>query len=71
MTRFVFTIALVCLVIYLVRRMFAPPPAPAADSRGPSKGGVPRGSPRALVCGDCGTQFEPAKDGWKCPSCGK
>jgi len=71
MTRLIFTVALLSLIVYLTRRMFAQPlPRSPEPQRGRSRP-APRGAPRALVCGHCSTQFEPSKDGWTCPACGK
>ena len=28
-------------------------------------------SPKQLVCGACGREFNPEQNGWICPSCGK
>lgn len=68
MTRFIFALALIFLVIHLFRRMIAQSTDPEPE-RGPRR--VSRGAPRALVCGECGTQFEPQAQGWNCPTCGK
>ena len=29
------------------------------------------GPPERLVCGACGTEFDPEESGWICPKCGK
>jgi hypothetical protein len=74
MTRFVLTLTVIILFLVALRRLGSASP-PRADGGGsgskPPARPAPRGAPRALVCGDCGTQFEPNKDGWVCPSCGK
>jgi rubrerythrin len=71
MTRFALTLVIIIVFLVALRRLFASSlPRGDSASRPPAKR-APRGAPRSLVCGDCGTQFEPGKEGWVCPSCGK
>jgi rubredoxin len=37
----------------------------------PGKGGTRavKGMPQRLVCGACGTSYEPLTNGWLCPQC--
>jgi predicted amidophosphoribosyltransferase len=45
--------------------------ASAQRSGGPASKGqtFAKGMPRQLVCGACGKDYEPLKQGWLCPHC--
>ena len=69
MNRLILTLTIILLVFFLLRGR-------RATSRGDRHSGTAprrteRGAPRALVCGECGTQFAPDAQGWICPKCGK
>jgi rubrerythrin len=73
MMRLFITLALIFVILLAVRTLrksvFPREERPPRVPRGPSS--TARGAPRALVCGECGTQFEPQEGGWICPKCGK
>lgn len=71
MIRFAITLLVIILVLTALRRLGASSASRREQQSKPPAKRPPRGTPRSLVCGDCGTQFEPVKDGWVCPSCGK
>jgi rubrerythrin len=69
MNRLLITLAVLFIVFSLLRAL-------RKGSRGDRHSGTAprrpdRGAPRALVCGECGTQFAPDARGWICPKCGK
>jgi rubrerythrin len=70
MSRILLTLVLVFIVFSLLRARRG------GSSRSDRHSGTAprrpeRGAPRALVCGECGTQFAPDAQGWICPKCGK
>ena len=69
MNRLLLTLAIIFIVFSLLRG-FRGASRPERHS-GPVRRRSERGAPRALVCGECGTQFAPDAQGWICPKCGK
>jgi rubrerythrin len=69
MNRILITVAIILIVFLLLRGRRA---ASRRDRHsGTARSRTERGAPRALVCGECGTQFAPDAQGWVCPKCGK
>ena len=67
---------LVAFLVHAVRRALAAAREQSGRDRRGGGGGDgdddgERASPKQLVCGACGREFNPEQNGWICPSCGK
>jgi hypothetical protein len=73
MTRLLIVAFLIAVVVIASRRRGrkAVPRSGRGKPRVSSPGPHPIGAPERLVCGACGTEFDPEKSGWICPKCGK
>jgi rubrerythrin len=71
MTRLFLVVALIAFVIWSVRRARRQGERFEQRMREMRRSERPLGPPEQLVCGACGTAFEPDKSGWICPKCGK
>ena len=71
MARLVIVVSLIAFVIWTVRRSRRQSEQIEERLREMRRGARPIGPPEQLVCGECGTAFEPDKSGWICPKCGK
>lgn len=69
MNRLLLTLVVLFLVFSLLRSLRRGSRTDRHSGAAPRR--PERGAPRALVCGDCGTQFAPDTQGWVCPKCGK
>jgi rubrerythrin len=72
MTKLLIVLGLIAFVLLNLRRARKEAERARALRRSRATAGErPLGPPQQLVCGECGTEFEPDKSGWICPKCGK
>jgi rubrerythrin len=71
MARLLIVVALIVFVVLAARRALLKARAQAQRPHRTGDERRPIGPPERLVCGACGTEFEPDKSGWICPKCGK
>jgi rubrerythrin len=71
MTRLLIVVFLIAVVVIASRRRSKAARPGRRKSRVSGAAPRPIGAPERLVCGACGTEFDPEKSGWICPKCGK
>jgi hypothetical protein len=59
--------ALLIVAVLVLKRMLPP----GKGGRGKPTRPLTRPTPDTVVCADCGTRYNPAREGWTCPRCGK
>ena len=63
MPRLLFYVVLAVIVVLWLQRV--------SRSRAKSPAAADPDTPKQLVCGACGREYDPQKNGWLCPQCNK
>ena len=63
MPRLLFYVVLAVIVVLWLQRV--------ARSRAKTPAKLDPHMPKQLVCGACGSEYDPQKNGWLCPQCHK
>lgn len=64
MPRLLFYVALTVIIVLWLQRV-------ARGARARSTAAADPHMPKNLVCGACGREYDPQKNGWLCPQCHK
>jgi hypothetical protein len=59
--------ALLIVAVLLLMRVLLP----GGGGRGKPRRPLTRPTPDTVVCAECGTRYDPGREGWTCPGCGK